>query len=81
MNLLEKGFMTWVAKNKNTFILVILIAGNIYQYMQNIEAQKRTFVEEQRLNSLIKEIQNSSIEYERVRGEKLEFLLNHLSTK
>lgn len=79
MNLFEKGFLTWVAKNKNTFILVALLAGNIYQYARNQEMERVHFQEEQRLNSLIKEIQTSAIEYERTREEKLEYLLNHLN--
>ncbi len=79
MNILDKGLMSWISKNKYTFMLVVLLAGNIYQYIDRKSSDNKYFEESKRLNTLIKDMGEQSLLYERQRSEKLEFLFNNLS--
>jgi DNA primase large subunit len=78
LSLLNQEFLTWISKNKVTFMLVILIAGNIYQYMDRTSVITRCEAEKKALNEQIQKLSNESIDYERRRSEKLEFLIQAL---
>lgn len=78
-DLLKEKFLVWVSKNKATFLLVVLLLGNAYQYIDRKALEKDTSEEIKKLNDKIQEINNESVEYERVRSEKLEFLLSNLA--
>jgi hypothetical protein len=79
LNVLDKGFVSWVAKNKMTFLMLILITGNVYQYVEKINSDNKFIDEQRRLNQVIQDMEQKSVEYERGRSEKLEYLLNNLS--
>lgn len=66
--------LEWIGKNRVMAIMLILVAGNVYQYIdyKNYEGQIRKESQE---------IYNKSIEYERKRSEKLELLLTKLLNK
>lgn len=66
-NLLDQKLLAWIAKNRLTFFLVVLLAGNVYQYVDRRELQHKyeTYIKEQ--NAYWKE-----------RAEKLEFIVNAL---
>lgn len=67
MDFLDKKFLTWIGKNKLTFFLVILLMGNVYQYMdrKNIQQRYEDYIRQQN-------------DYWRQRAEKLEFLFDSL---
>lgn len=67
MNLPDPKLLAWISKNKMTFLLVILLLGNVYQYIDGASRQKN-------YEDYIKQ-QN---EYWKQRSEKLEFLFNTL---
>jgi hypothetical protein len=77
--MLDKGFITFVEKHKLTFLLVALLAANVYQYIHNSQVDQRFFDENKRLNEKNIELTFKTLEYERQRSERLEFLLNNLS--
>lgn len=78
-DLLKEKFLIWVSKNKASFLLVVLLLGNVYQYLDGNAIEKDYDGEVRKLNDKIQEIGKESVEYERVRSEKLEFLLSNLA--
>jgi hypothetical protein len=78
-DLLKEKFLIWVSKNKATFLLVVLLLGNVYQYMDRKSLETTDNEERRKLNDQIQQITKESVEYERVRSEKLEFLLSNLA--
>lgn len=78
-DLLKEKFLIWVSKNKETFFLVILLLGNVYQYVNRVSLEKDYADSTRKLNEQIQQINKESVEYERIRSEKLEFLLTNLS--
>jgi len=60
-------------------MLVVLLLGNAYQYMDRKKLEEDTNEEKRKLNEQIQQITKESVEYERVRSEKLEFLLSNLA--
>lgn len=79
--ILNEKFLVAVSKNKMSFLLVVLLLGNVYQYIDrnNVEAQYDD--DKKKLNEQIQEINKESVQYERTRSEKLEFLLRNLDIK
>lgn len=71
--------MVFISRNKITFALVVLLAGNIYQYIQRDQAMAQRNEEVKQLNQQIRDRDKQSIEYERERSDKLEFLLSNLA--
>jgi len=78
-DLLKEKFLVTVSKNKASFLLVVLLLGNVYQYIDKNSMEKDDAAEIKKLNDKIQEITKESVEYERVRSEKLEFLLTNLA--
>lgn len=78
-DLLKEKFLVWISKNKASFMLVVLLLGNAYQYMDRKKLEDDTNEEKKKLNEQIQQITKESVEYERVRSEKLEFLLSNLA--
>lgn len=66
--------LEWIGRNRVMAIMLTLVAGNVYQYIdyKNYESQIRKESQEQ---------YNKAIEYERKRSEKLELLLTKLLNK
>lgn len=81
INPADKGLMTWIGKNKYTFLLVVLLLGNIYQYIEGRKLEVRCMEDTMKLNETIKKIGESALEYERRRSEKLEYIVNNLSNE
>ncbi len=79
LNIFDKKLLAWISSNKTTFFLVILLLGNIYQYIDGRELQKAKAASEQAWAQKVEELNKQSIEYERIRSEKLEFLLSNLA--
>lgn len=79
LNVFDTNFMGWVGNNKMTFLLIILLAGNIYQYIEGGKRENAILDENRKLNQIIQDNEQKSIDYERNRSERLEFLLNSLS--
>jgi hypothetical protein len=67
MNFLDPKLLAWISKNKMTFLLVVLLMGNIYQYIDKTSIQRshEEYIKQQN-------------EYWKQRSEKLEFLFNTL---
>lgn len=78
-DLLKEKFLVWISRNKASFLLVVLLLGNVYQYIDRNNLDKDNSEEKRKLNDKIQEITKESVEYERVRSEKLEFLLSNLA--
>lgn len=78
-DVLKEKFLVWISKNKETFFLVVLLLGNVYQYIDRKSLEKDYAQERAKLNEQIQQINKESVEYERVRSEKLEFLLSNLA--
>ena len=78
LDILNEKFLVWVSKNKSTFLLVVLLLGNVYQYMDRRSSEDQYDTEKKALNEKIQQINTETLEYERMRSEKLEFLLNNL---
>lgn len=78
-NMLSKSFLSFVETHKTTFLLVILLMAVIYQYVDGQKRESRFFEENKRLNEKNIELTFKTLEYERERSERLEFLLNTLS--
>lgn len=78
-DLLKEKFLVWISKNKASFLLVVLLLGNVYQYIDRNTAEKDYNDQVRKLNDKIQEIGKESVDYERVRSEKLEFLLSNLA--
>lgn len=69
----------FISKNKLTFALVVFLAGNVYQYYQRDQAMSQRNQEIKELNQQIRDRDKQSLEYERERSDKLEFLLSNLA--
>lgn len=78
-DLLKEKFLVWISKNKASFLLVVLLLGNAYQYIDRNSAEKDYNEQVRKLNDKIQEIGKESVDYERIRSEKLEFLLSNLN--
>ena len=78
LDILNEKFLVWVSKNKSTFLLVVLLLANGYQYVDRKTSQDQYDVDKKALNDKIQQITNEELEYERMRSEKMEFLLNNL---
>lgn len=79
VNLLDTQLLRFISKNRVTTALVVLLAGNIYQYVQRDGMIEKDNEEKRQLNQKLQDQNAQTIEYERVRSEKLEFLLSNLA--
>lgn len=79
LNLLDTKLLAFISKNKITFALVALLVGNIYQYIQRDSLIASSNEEKKELNQKIQDMGKQSVDYERERSEKLEFLLSNLA--
>lgn len=78
-DLLKEKFLVWISKNKASFLLVVLLLGNAYQYIDRSTTDRDNIEAVKKLNDRIQDINKESMNYERVRSEKLEFLLSNLA--
>jgi len=62
-----------------TFAIVVLLTGNIYQYIQKDQLASQDDADKKELNQKLQDKDKESLEYERQRSEKLEFLLSNLA--
>lgn len=60
-------------------MLVILLIGNIYQYVDNKAIAAKASEDKKELTQKILDINKEATQYERQRSEKLEFLLSNLA--
>lgn len=79
VNLLNSQFLGWISKNRATFMLVVLLSGNIYQYLDAKSAQDTCEVKMKDMGQKLEELNKENIEYERKRSEELQLLLSNLS--
>lgn len=77
--MLTKEFLSFVETHKTTFLLVVLVIAIVYQYIDRARVENRYYEENKRLNEKNIELTFKTLEYERERSERLEFLLNNLS--
>lgn len=78
-SLLSKSYLSFIEKHKTTFLLVVLLIAVVYQYYDRVKMENRFFEENRRLNEKNIELTFKTLEYERQRSERLEFLFNTLS--
>jgi len=81
INPLDVKLLGFISKNKMTFMLVVLLVGNIYQYIDNKAIVAQANQDKKDLNQKIVDMQREATEYERQRSEKLEFLLTSLNNR
>jgi hypothetical protein len=79
INPLDVKLLSFISKNKMTFMLVVLLIGNIYQYIDNRAIAAQASEDKKELTQKILEINKEATQYERQRSEKLEFLLSSLA--
>lgn len=79
--LLQKDLWQWIGQNRATFIIVVLLLGNVYQYYDNNTRSDRYQASIEQLNHKISEINKNSLQYERERSNSLESLLQALVVK
>lgn len=79
--LFDKTLWEWIAKNRATFIIIILLAGNVYQYVDNTQREKRYEVSLKEANDKLSESNKNSLSYERNRSDVLSEILNTLIIK
>lgn len=75
----SKGFIEFVERRRATFLIIVLIAAVVYQYLDNAKQENKYFEENKRLHERNIELVMKNLEYERKRSEKLEYLLNNLN--
>lgn len=75
---LTQEFLTWISRNRITFIIVILTAGNVYQYMDRSAIEQQSNADKKALNDQILKLNMDALDYEHRRSEKLEFLIRSL---
>lgn len=71
-------FIAFVDNHKTTFLLIVLLAAVVYQYIDRAKIENRYFEENKRLNEKNIELTFKTLEYERERSERLEFILDNL---
>lgn len=79
INLLDSKFLAWVSKNRATFMLMVLLGGNIYQYIEARDTKSNYEAQIKELQDKLGEMGKENIEYERKRSEELQLLLSNLS--
>jgi hypothetical protein len=84
LNPTDKGFLSFLSKNRSAFyvfLVVALMAANVYQYVEKSNADERNRIALQKVNDQNLKLATDVLQYERQRSEKLEYLLNNLSKK
>lgn len=81
INPLDTKLLAFIGRNRYTFMLVVLLVGNVYQYIDNKSLVAMCSQEKKDLNQKIIDMQTEATQYERQRSEKLEFLLNSLNAR
>lgn len=78
MNLVNEKLLEPLSRYSVAFILLVLIAANVYQYIdcQHIVISKDNAIEQ--LNNEIRKKDEKALEIERERTARMEFLLNNL---
>lgn len=76
---MNRTYLTWVSKNKNTFMMVALLIGNVYQYMDRKVLEEEYKTDQKLRQGEIEKTTKEAIDYERQRSERYEILLNNLS--
>ena len=80
-SIITQEFLAWISRNRVTFIIVVLLAGNVYQYMDRSAIETQSNADKKALNEQIQKLQMDAIDFERRRSEKLEYLINALPNK
>lgn len=78
-NMFSKEFIETVDRHKMTFLLIVLLLANGYQYIRDGNKMKDMHDENKALNEKIQDLTYKNLEYEKIRSERLEYLLNNLS--
>lgn len=81
LDIVNQKFLTWVSKNKTTFLLVVLLAGNVYQYTDGKASKDQYEAQIKALTDKLEQVTTETLQYERMRSEKLEFLLSNFKTQ
>jgi hypothetical protein len=76
-SILNKDFFIWITKNRTTFILVLLAAANVYQYVDRSNHDMQCDADKRILNEQLQKIISDDVDRERRRSEKLEFLIQN----
>lgn len=77
-SILTQEFLAWISRNRITFIIVVLLAANVYQYMDRAAIEVQSNADKKALNEQILKLSNDAVDYERRRSDKLEFLIRSL---
>lgn len=77
-SVLTQEFLAWISRNRITFIIVVLLAGNVYQYMDRSAIEQQANADKKALNDQILKLNMDALDYEHRRSEKLEFLIRSL---
>lgn len=77
-SVLSQEFLAWISRNRITFIIVALMAGNVYQYMDRSAIESQANSDKKVLNEQLLKSVNDAMDYERRRSDKLEFLIRSL---
>jgi hypothetical protein len=78
MNIINQKLLEPVSKFPVAFLLLILAAGNVYQYVDTQKRDSRKDLMIERLNQEIKVMNEKSYEVEKERALRYEYLLNTL---
>lgn len=77
----DRNILEWISRNRSTFVLIILLFGNIYQFYIGSEKDKRYDDNMMIMNDKLEEANKLSLHYERERSNTLESLLKELVIK
>lgn len=77
----NKKLLDWINRYKFTFILVVLIGANVYQYINATNMEKKCAEERKELRQTIDEFNRESLKFERERQTKQDELLQRLLEK
>lgn len=77
-SILSQEFLAWISRNRITFIIVALMAANVYQYMDRSAIELQASADKKILTEQLLKAVNDATDYERRRSDKLEFLIRSL---
>lgn len=78
INLLNEKILSWISKNKITFIIILLSLGNIYQFIYNTKERKEYRQELKETHDELRKANESSLIFERDRSNTLEKVLQDM---
>ena len=78
-NLFSKEFLSFVDRHKTVFLMVVFLTAIVYLYVDKNSSDNRYADEIRKLNEKNLELTIKTLEYERERSGRYEFILNNLS--